>query len=114
MTKTEFILKISVKIRQKSDENEQQYQLGDYWLIQCQVLQTSIIRIFLAGSKENYKLDLGSERVKNGKMINSINTLCACIITPKYVGILPFISSLRSFFFRFLFRMLLNISLFGC
>ena len=53
---------------------------------------------FLAGSKENYKLDLGSERVKNGKMINSINTLCACIITPKYVGILPFISSLRSFF----------------
>lgn len=36
--------------------------------------------------------------MKNGKMINSINTLCACIITPKYIGILPFISGLRSFF----------------
>ena len=29
---------------QKSDENKEQYQYGEYWLIQYQILQTNIIR----------------------------------------------------------------------
>ena len=32
-------------IKHKSDENKEKYQLGEYWLIQYQILQTHIIRI---------------------------------------------------------------------
>ena len=41
---------------QKSDENEEKYQLGDYLFIQNQILGDR-----MADSKENYKLDLGSD-----------------------------------------------------
>ena len=48
MTKTEILLTISIQykynIRQTSDENKEKYQLGDYKLIQYQILQTNITR----------------------------------------------------------------------
>ena len=34
----------SYNIKQTSDENKEKYQLGDYMLIQCQILQTNITR----------------------------------------------------------------------
>ena len=42
--KTEFSLQYQYNIKQTSDENEEKYQLGDYKLIQHQILQTNIIR----------------------------------------------------------------------
>lgn len=50
-------------IKQTSDESEEKYGIGDYLMIQYQILQTNIIRI-VCQSKENYLLDLGSKRVK--------------------------------------------------
>ena len=44
VTKTEFSLQYQYNIKQTSDENEEKYQLGDYKLIQHQILQTNIIR----------------------------------------------------------------------
>ena len=48
MTKAEFLLTISMQyqynIKQTSDENKEKYQLGDYKLIQYQILQTNITR----------------------------------------------------------------------
>ena len=48
MTKTEILLTISIQyqynIKQISDENKEKYQLGDYKLIQYQILQTNITR----------------------------------------------------------------------
>ena len=43
----------SINIKQTWDENKEKYQLGDYLLIQYQVLQTNIIKISVAESKEN-------------------------------------------------------------
>ena len=56
-------LQYQCNIKQTWDENKEKYQLGDYLLIQYQVLQTNIIKISVAESKENYWWDLGSERV---------------------------------------------------
>ena len=42
MTKTEFFLKISVQYQSDNDKNKEKYQLGDYRLIQYQLLQTNI------------------------------------------------------------------------
>ena len=51
MTKTEILLTISIQyqynIKQTSDENKEKYQLGDYKLIQYQILQTNITRTVL-------------------------------------------------------------------
>ena len=44
MTKTEFLLTISIQYQAKRDENKENYQLGDYWLNQYQILQTNITR----------------------------------------------------------------------
>ena len=44
MTKTEILLTISIQYKQTSDENKEKYQLGDYKLIQYQILQTNITR----------------------------------------------------------------------
>ena len=44
MTKTEFLLTISNNINQASDKNRGKYQLGDYELIQYQILQTNNTR----------------------------------------------------------------------
>ena len=41
-------------IKQISDENKENYQLGDHELIQHQILQTNITRTLLADSWENY------------------------------------------------------------
>ena len=41
-------------IKQISDENKENYQLGDHELIQHQILQTNITRTVLADSWENY------------------------------------------------------------
>ena len=56
-------LQYQCNIKQTWDENKEKYQLGEYLLIQYQVLQTNIIKISVAESKENYWWDLGSERV---------------------------------------------------
>ena len=47
MTKIEFHLTISYayNIKDTSNENKGKDYLGDYWLIQYQILQTNIIRI---------------------------------------------------------------------
>ena len=43
---TEFIITLSkYGIKQTSNENKEKYQLGDYWLIQHQILQIRIIWI---------------------------------------------------------------------
>ena len=34
MTNTEFFLQYHYNIKQTADENEEKYQLGDFWLIQ--------------------------------------------------------------------------------
>ena len=52
---------------QKSDENEEKYQLGDYLFIQNQILGDR-----MADSKENYKLDLGSDFQINNDSLLSI------------------------------------------
>ena len=52
---------------QKSDENEEKYQLGDYLFIQNQILGDR-----MADSKENYKLDLGSDFQINNDSLSSI------------------------------------------
>ena len=44
MIKTEFLLTISNNINQASDKNREKYQLGDYELIQYQILQTNNTR----------------------------------------------------------------------
>ena len=44
VTKTEFSLQYQYNIKQTVDENKEKYQLGDYKLIQHQILQTNIIR----------------------------------------------------------------------
>ena len=40
-----FSLHYHYNIKQTSNENKEKYQLGDYWLIQFQILQTNIIWI---------------------------------------------------------------------
>ena len=44
MTKTEILLTISIQYKQTINENKEKYQLGDYKLIQYQILQTNITR----------------------------------------------------------------------
>ena len=44
MTKTEFLLSISIQNQVISDENKEKYQLGDYKLIEYQIPQTNITR----------------------------------------------------------------------
>ena len=44
MTKTEFLLTISIQYQAERDENKENYQLGDYWLNQYQILQTNTTR----------------------------------------------------------------------
>ena len=39
-----FSLLYQHNIKQTSDENREKYQLGDYKVIQCQILQTNITR----------------------------------------------------------------------
>ena len=39
-----FSLRYQYNIKQTSDENKEKYQLGDYKLIQYQILQTNITR----------------------------------------------------------------------
>ena len=39
-----FSLQYQCNIKQKSDENKEKYQLGDYRLTQYQILQTNITR----------------------------------------------------------------------
>ena len=39
-----FSLRYRYNVKQTSDENKEKYQLGDYKLIQYQILQTNIIR----------------------------------------------------------------------
>ena len=45
VTQTEFLLHHQYNIKQTSNENKEKYQLGDYWLIQFQILQTNFIGI---------------------------------------------------------------------
>ena len=40
-----YNLTLRYKFKHTSDKKKQKYQLGDYWLIQCQTLQTYIMRI---------------------------------------------------------------------
>ena len=40
-----FSLQYPYNFKQTSDENKEKYQLGDYQLIQLQILRTKIIRI---------------------------------------------------------------------
>ena len=47
MTKTEFLLLISIQNQAISDENKEKYQLGDYKLIAYQISQTNITRTVL-------------------------------------------------------------------
>ena len=56
---------------QTSDVNKEKYQLGDYELIQYQILQTYITRTtwYTADNKENYWWDLGSYRVDTSAMV---------------------------------------------
>ena len=44
MTKTEFLLTISIHYQADKWREKRKYQLGDYWLIQYQILQTNITR----------------------------------------------------------------------
>ena len=44
MIKTEFLLTISNNINKASDKNREKYQLGDYELIQYQILPTNNTR----------------------------------------------------------------------
>ena len=48
---------IECNVKNTSDENEEKYQLGNYKLIQYQILHTNIT---MADIKENYWQDLGS------------------------------------------------------
>ena len=45
MSELNFSLQFLNNIKQKSDENKEKYQLGDYKLIQYEILQNNIIRI---------------------------------------------------------------------
>ena len=54
MTKTEFLLTISIQIKQTSVENKEKYQLQDYKLIQNQILKTKHHKNGMEDSKENY------------------------------------------------------------
>ena len=40
-------------IKKTSNENKEKYVLGDYWLIQSQILQTNVTQC-MADSRENY------------------------------------------------------------
>ena len=42
-----FSLHYQYNIKRTSNENKEKYQLGDYWLIQLQILQTNITWIVL-------------------------------------------------------------------
>ena len=54
-----------------SDKDEEKYQLGDYWLIQNQILQTHIIgnKTCMADSKKNYYGYLWSRRAIMHKLV---------------------------------------------
>ena len=45
MSELNFSLQFLNNIKQKSDENKEKYQLGDYKLIKYEILQNNIIRI---------------------------------------------------------------------
>ena len=47
-------------IKQTNDENREKYKLGDYKLIQYQILQTNITRTVWQTVKRIIKWDLGS------------------------------------------------------
>ena len=51
-----FSLQYQCNVKNTSDENKEKYQVGDYMLIQYQILQTNIT---MADCKENYWQDLG-------------------------------------------------------
>ena len=44
MSDQDRILQYQYHIKQTSDENEENYYLGDYKMIQCQILRTNIAR----------------------------------------------------------------------
>ena len=54
MSDQDRISSYNINIKHMSYENEEKYQLGDYWLIQYQILQIHIITRCLVDSKENY------------------------------------------------------------
>ena len=43
VTKTEFLLTLSLQYQADNNENKEKYQSEDYWLIQFQILQSSVI-----------------------------------------------------------------------
>ena len=50
----------NINIKQTSDENKEKYQLGDYKLIQSQIIQTNITKTVWQTERIITKWDLGS------------------------------------------------------
>ena len=59
-----FSLQYPYNFKQTSDENKEKYQLGDYQLIQLQILRTKIIRIVQQSVRRITNKILGVKRLK--------------------------------------------------
>ena len=59
-----FSLQYQYHIKQTSDENKEKYQLGDYKLIQYQILQTNIMRTVWQTVRRTTKEILGVKGLK--------------------------------------------------
>ena len=61
-----FSLQYPYNFKQTSDENKEKYQLGDYQLIQLQILRTKIIRIVQQSVRRITNKILGLKGLRQG------------------------------------------------
>ena len=80
--KTEFLLMIPIQYQADKWWEQIKYQVGDYQLIQWQVLQTQIIRIVLQTIRRIGSKILGRTRPTSVRLPNSarLSTCCICLL----------------------------------
>ena len=81
-----FSLQYQYNIKQTSDEKIEKYQLGDYILIQHQILQTNMIRTVRQTARRSSSEIMGVRGLKRNKnYIYLIFYYCACFHRPLVV-----------------------------
>ena len=62
-------------IKQATDENKGRYKLGDYYLIQCQILQTNIMRAIWQTVRK-----IITNEILGIKGLKCIISVCFCLV----------------------------------
>ena len=73
MTKAKFVLLISIQYQAENNENKEKYQLGDYKLIQFQILLANITRIVGQKIRRITNRIVGMKRFIGSKSLCSAN-----------------------------------------